>query len=259
MTDTTTTPPTDLIKLFFARKSNGWPVWPTCNHRFGDVYISEFSDVERADLQGGRCFCGGCKGYGRCRFKKPRNAHDVFKNIQRTGLEASRLICKAADAIGHHADDILVSFGCGAGSCIAGYEYSRGSQLNQIYGVEVEEIATRFANATFPNLTIVDDAAKLDIPKHGRLIVITSLVSNIIDWETIQAWVKFVAEQRDEFIWINVGRERDDNSIPSGEILLESLGWTREVIAPELSLPKWGDCHDPLNNGYTLEIGHWRE
>jgi hypothetical protein len=260
MTDTTTAPPTDSTEIFFSRKSNGWQVKPTCLSRFGDVYKSEFSDAEREDLAGGRCFCGSCLGYGRCRFKTPRNAHDVYQNIQKTGLTAACLICRAADAIGHHANDILVSFGCGAGSCIAGYEYSRGSQLNQIYGVEIEAIATRFATATFPNLTVVKNVAQLDIPKDGRLIVITSLVSNIVDSQTIKSWAQFVADQRDEFIWINVGRDPDKkNAIPCGEILLESLGWSQEAIAPELSLPNWGNSNDPLRKGYTLSIKHWRE
>ena len=259
MTHPTTPPPTDSTEIFFARKSNGMQVWPTCCHRFGDVYASEFSDAERENLGGGRCFCEQCHGYGRCRFKTPRNAHDVYQNIEKTGLTAACLISKAADVIGHHADDILVSFGCGAGSCIAGYEYSRGSQFKQIYGVEVEEIATRFAKATFPNLTVVKNVAQLDIPKDGRLIVITSLVGNIVDWQTVQAWAQFAANQRDEFTWINVGRDDDpENAIPSGEILLEEFGWTQEAIAPELSFPNWGNSNDPLRKGYTLSIKHWR-
>jgi hypothetical protein len=259
MTHPTTPPPSDPTEIFFLRKSNGMQVWPTCCHRFGDAYASEFSDAEREDLAGGRCFCGSCLGYGRCRFKTPRNAHDVFKNIRRTGLEAARLICRAADAIGHHADDILLSCGCGAGSCIAGYEYSRGSQFNQIYGIEIEEIATRFAKATFPNLTVVKNVVQLEIPRDGRLIVVTSLVGNIVDWQTVMSWAQFASEQRDEFTWINVGRDPDSkNAIPSGEILLESLGWSQEAIAPELSFPNWGDSNDPLNNGYTLTIKQWR-
>lgn len=244
--------------LFFARRlKDSEAVWLACRDRFLETFKTEFSDVEREDL-GNECFCGFCRGYQRCRFVAPRNAIDVFRNIETTGLKAARLISKAGNAIGHRSDDVLISFGCGAGSCIAGLEFSRGSQFDQIFGVEIEPIAARFANATFPNLTIVDDAAKLEIPKHGRLIVLTSLVGNVIDWQTVQAWAQFIAGQRNEFLWINVGRDRDRNAIPSGEILLESLGWTRETLAPELSLPKWGDCHDPLNNGYTLEIGHWR-
>ena len=249
--------------LFFARRlKDPEAVWLASRDRLLETFKTEFSDDERADLAGGRCFCGKCFGYGRCRFKSPRNAFDVYKNIMQTGLEAARLTSKAGRAITHQPDDVLLSFGCGAGSCIVGLEFSRGSQFDQIFGVEIEPIATRFAKATFSNLTIVDDVSNLEIPNHGRVIVITSLVGNIIDGEIIQAWAQFVAKQRDEFIWINVGREhvRDrNNAIPAGEILLESLGWTRELIAPELSLPKWGDCHDPLNNGYTLEIGHWRK
>ena len=259
MTHPTTPPPTDSTEIFFARKAFGWPVHPTCRARFGEVFKSEFSDLERENL-GNSCFCGSCWAYPRCRFNQPRNARDVFRNIEKTGLTAACLICSAADAIGHHADDILVSFGCGAGSCIAGYEYSRGSQFNQIYGVEIEAIATRFATATFPNLTVVKNVAQLDISKDGRLIVITSLVGNIVDSQTIKSWAQFVADQRDEFIWINVGRDPDrENAIPCGEILLEALGWTQEPMAAELSLPKWGDCHDPLNNGYTLAIKKWHK
>jgi len=257
MHHTQTAPFTDLTEIFFARKGFGWPVHPTCRARFGEVFASEFSDLEREDL-GQQCFCGSCQGYPRCRFHQPRNARDVFRNIEKTGLTASILTSKAADAIGHHADDILLSFGCGAGSCIAGYEYSRGSQFDQIFGVEIEPIATRFAKATFPNLTVVKNVAQLDIPKDGRLIVLTSLVSNIVDWQTVKSWAQFVGEQRDEFKWINIGRKFDQNAIPSGEILLGELGWTREAIAPELSLPKWNDCHDPLTNGFSLEIGAWR-
>lgn len=152
--------------------------------------------------------------------------------------------------IEHFVDDVLVSLGMGAGSCVAGFEIARGTALRHLYAIEVEPLATRVAEAAFPSAQIRPTIAELEIPPSGRLVVLTSLVMNCVTPEVARHWAGFLSGARGRFWHLNVGRAEEPGRLGIFETELARHGMRPEPH----SLPANIDFSD---SGYTTRATWW--
>jgi precorrin-6B methylase 2 len=198
-----------------------------------------------------RCHCGRCARYARCKFSNPRNVGDVLHNISRTGSTAGARICVAATALDHFASDVVLAFGMGAGSCVAGWEIARGAPLNHVIGVEVEPLAARVAEEAFPSAKIHPTLDEVLLPASGRLVVITSLVLNLITVKVARVWVDFLAGARRDFLHVTVGRAEEPGQLAVFESALTGHGMRpeRHNLPPDI---------DKAGDGYATRATHWR-
>lgn len=213
------------------------------------TFTTDEREQHRADAS--RCHCGRCRRYARCKFLQPRCVADVAHNVCRTGSKAAGRVAGVATTVDHFADDCIVSFGIGAGTCAAGWTQARGAAIEFLFGVEVEPIATRVALAAFPHARIVPDVDLLEIPRTGRLVVITSLVLNVIGGETARSWAKFCTLQREKFLHVNVGRIDEPGALRAFEEALLQDGFVPTAIA----LPSSIDFYDV---GYITTANWWQ-
>jgi len=213
---------------------------------------SEFSEEERSlfATDASRCHCGHCRRYARCKFTSPRGVWDALHNVNRTGSKAGVRIAAAGSVVDHYDDDVVLSFGIGAGSCVLGWKIARGYEIEKIFGCEVEPVATRIVRALFPTATIAQRVQEITIPPQGRLIVISSLVFNLISVGVAYEWSNFLAEARGQFLHVNVGREEDPGKLNDFESRLQSRGFSPEVQ----ELPR--DIDADLS-GYTTRATWW--
>jgi hypothetical protein len=164
------------------------------------------SELQANQDNAARCHCGRCGRYARCKFRTPRCPADVVHNVVATGCKAAARVGTVGTMVDHFRDDVVVSFGMGAGSCVAGWQVARGAKIEQLFGVEVEPLATKVALSAFPGATIAPSVRDIALPAEGRLIGITSLVFNVVSSEIAREWARFLASARSTFLHINIGR-----------------------------------------------------
>jgi hypothetical protein len=221
--------------------------------RIFDAVRANFSEAER-ELHSGSwssCHCGRCSRYARCKFHSPRCVGDVLHNVDRTGGKAASRIATVGQIVDHFADDVVISFGMGAGSCVSAWELARGAAVESLFGVEIEPIATRVARATFPHAQIAPNINHLEIPREGRLVAITSLVLNVVDGPTARKWATRCAQHDGELLWINIGRVDEPGALLAfaGELARNDRQRT------DLPLPMHIDSGDPA---YGTSASLWR-
>jgi len=212
--------------------------------------MAAFPGDEQVPTGVSKCHCGTCSRYARCKFRQPRGVFDVLHNIDRTGSKAGSRVCAAAMTIEHFADDVLLSLGMGAGSCVAGFEIGRGTHVRHLFGVEVEPLAVRVAQAAFPTAEIRPAIEELEIPRSGRLVVLSSLVFNCITPDHARRWASFLAGSRASFLHISIGRAEEPGQFGIFEVELARHGMRQE----RHSLPENIDFSDA---GYATRATWW--
>jgi len=182
---------------------------------FGDELVEIGRAIGGTELSAGAaytravgcdCFCGRCRGYAKCSYRKPRHIGDVFSNVFRTGAKSGKLFADAsAHFTSHSEDDVVLDLGIGAGTCMAGWELGR-SDLGRgpRLGIEVEPNALRVAHTVHGTLISASDISTLPIPAGGRLVVLSGLVFNEVGHAVADSWARAIAEARDDFFWVDV-------------------------------------------------------
>jgi len=203
------------------------------------------------DRTTGACHCGAHSArFPRCKFSAPRHLADVFWNFEKTGRVSAGRFAAVSASVDHFADDIVVSLGCGVGSCIAGWEYHRGAQIQRLIGVEVEPLSRRVVRAIFPSIELVEQLDSVDLPTSGRLVVLSGLVMNLINAATAARWGEIVARHPGPVVWADVGRENDRNMLPNAFAALRAAGRVPEGV----SLSHQIDAFDP---SYRTSLTVW--
>jgi hypothetical protein len=196
------------------------------------------------------CHCGRCTRYARCKFRAPRCAADVVHNVCATGSKAGARVATVGLTVDHFEDDVVLSLGMGAGTCVAGWVVARGAELQHLYGVEIEPLATRVARAAFPTARIAPTIADLELPHDGRLIVISSLVMNLVPPATATEWAARIADARREFLHLNIGRFDEPGALQA----LEGAFRLRGLTPLAHRLPSDVDSYDC---GYATTATWW--
>lgn len=220
--------------------------------RIHEAAASAFSEEERSRFAEdcSRCHCGKCRRFARCKFREPRCINDVLHNVRQTGSKAGTRICTVGTTLEHYVDDVVVSFGAGAGSCLSGWEISRGAPITHCFGVEVEPLATRLSRAAFPSATIERSTDAILLPSEGRVIAITSLVFNLVSADTARRWAEFLTSSRSQFFHVNVGRVDEPGTFAVFEATLRKQGMRAHVHQIPINI----DQHDV---GYATQATWW--
>jgi len=213
-----------------------------------DAFTETELQANRDDAS--RCHCGRCGRYARCKFRTPRCAADVEHNVCATGCKAAARVGAVGTTLEHFRDDVVVGFGMGAGSCVAGWQVARGSKIERLFGVEIEPLATKVALSAFPGATIARHISEIELPADGRLIGITSLVFNVVSSEIAREWAHCLANARSAFLHVNVGRVEEPGVLSIFERALVEHG-----LRPRLhDLPSNIDAADC---GYATQATWW--
>lgn len=221
-------------------------------HEICKAIADAFTEEERlANVDNAsRCHCNRCGGYARCKFRAPRCPADVVHNVVATGCKAAARVGTVGTTLDHFRDDVVVSFGIGAGSCVAGWQVARGAKIESLFGVEVEPLATKVARSAFPTATIAPSVRDIALPADGRLVAITSLIFNLVPSDIAREWGVFLASARSTFLHINIGREEEPGMLSVFERAITEHG-----MRPHLhELPRNIDAPD---SGYQTRATWW--
>ncbi len=208
------------------------------------------SELQANQQNASRCHCGRCGRYARCKFRAPRCPADVVHNVCATGCKAAARVGTVGTTVDHFRDDVVVSFGMGAGSCIAGWQVARGSKIERLFGVEIEPLATKVAVSAFPGATIAPSVRDIALPADGRLVAITSLVFNVVSSEIAREWAHCLANARSTFLHVNVGRVEEPGV----------LGIFGQALIERGLQPRLHDLPSNIDNsdcGYATQATWW--
>jgi len=185
----------------------------------GDTQASVAKAVQEVRASSMGCHCGACRMYPRCKYQSPRHVGDVEFNVRMTGTKSGAAVAAALRHLSLTKHDAWVSFGHGAGACIAGAEIACPLP-DTLLGVEVEPQAVKVASRVFPTLITRRSVHELP-PVGGRLLVLSGLVFNVVTPSESASWLQW-ATSAGQVTWVDVGRPSEPDSFPLAEISRKS-------------------------------------
>lgn len=209
-------------------------------------------DDERAAISRAKarvCYCKRHIGtFPRCLFEAPRHLGEVLANANSTGLKGAALLASVSATLPHRDDDVWVALGIGSGVDVLGIEDGRGTRIAHLVGVDLSEVALRVAHALHPQLKSGQSIHEVDIPVHGELFVVSSLVFNYASAEVARDWAETVARARSSCTWVNVGYYPDHRKEQG----------TRWVAEQRLRALGFRDERRPIQDQHRAEVSSGR-
>lgn len=167
--------------------------------------------IQEVKFSSKRCHCGACRMYPRCKYQSPRHVGDVMFNVRNTGTKSGASVATALRNLALPKHDSWVSFGHGAGACIAGAEIVL-PHPDLLLGVEIEPQAIRVASRVFPKL--MSRRSVHELPSvGGRLLVLSGLVFNVVTSAESASWLQWTSSAN-QVTWVDVGRPSETDSFP---------------------------------------------